>query len=316
MRRFHRLLTLAGAIAAASAVTPALATEGALGRPITGLQGTSYAGLIPPTHGWSMGVSYAYYAGSFDAEAPLVGGGSAVGLDMTAQLFSLTGVYIWDTGEGPWNFASAVVLPFAKVDANADLRIGTVNASTSDSKRGLFDMAFVPVIASRHFSATRHMSLALYVFAPTGSFDPDRLANVSLNNWTFSPTVGYTQLFGEGTVEWSTLAAVDFYTENPATDYQNGAVFRVDSLLIKRFHNGWGIGAAGGWIEQLQDDTGPTAERFNGFEGRSLALGPIATYVRKWEGGQVEFAARWLREFEVTRRFQGDPIMLTATIVF
>jgi hypothetical protein len=318
MKATIRFAGLLGAMAAIGAVAPAQATEGALGRPITGLQGTSFAGVVPPTPGWNMGISYAYYAGDVGAEreTPLTGGGTALGLGVTAQLFSITGIYVWDTGEGRWNYASVAVLPFAKIDAEVNVRIGAISASTSDSKTGLFDMIFVPVIASRHFSQTKHMSLALYIFAPTGSFDPDRLANVSLNNWTFSPTVGYTQLFGKGTVEFSTLAAVDFYTENDATNYQNGAVFRVDSLLVKRFQNGWGIGGAGGWIEQLEDDTGPTADRLNGFKGRSFALGPIATYAKKWEGGQVEFSARWLHEFGVERRFEGNPILVSATITF
>ncbi|WP_457095729.1 SphA family protein [Lysobacter sp. P5_B9] len=304
----------------ALSVTPALASEGALGRPITGLQGTSFAGVVPPTPGWSLGLSYAYYAGTVSGqrESPLPGGGSALGLEVTAQLFSITGIYVWDTGEGRWNFASVAVVPFAKMDAEVDLRIGSVSGSgsVSDSDTGLFDMAFVPVIASRHFSATQHLSLALYIFAPTGSYEEGRLAELSLNNWTYSPTVGYTQLFQKGSLEFSALAAVDFYTENHATDYQNGAVFRLDSLLVKRFSNGWGVGAAGGWIEQLQDDDAEIADRLDGFKGHSLALGPVVTFAKKWEGGQVEFSARWLHEFDVKNRFSGDPFLLSASIQF
>jgi hypothetical protein len=149
-----------------------------------------------------MGLSYAYYSGTVGAEreSPLPGGGSALGLEVTAQLFSVTGIYVWDTGEGRWNFASVAVVPFAKMDAEADLRIGSASGSVSDSDTGLFDMAFVPVIASRHFSATQHLSLALYIFAPTGSYEEGRLAELSLNNWTYSPTVGYTQLFQKGSI--------------------------------------------------------------------------------------------------------------------
>ena len=201
---------------------------------------------------------------------------------------------------------------FATVDVDAGLRIGRFTGSASDSASGLFDMTVVPVIASRHFSQTSHMSLALYIYAPTGSYDPDALANVSLNNWTYSPTIGYTQLDQGGTLEFSTVAAVDLYTENHATDYQNGAVFRLDALLIKRTKSGWGFGAAGGWIQQLEDDTGPTADRLNGFKGHSLAIGPIATY----KTGKVEFSARWLKEFDVKNRLEGNPVMLTGTIVF
>ena len=152
------------------------------------------------------------------------------------------------------------------------------------------------------------------IYAPTGDYTKGALANLSLHNWTFSPTVGYTQLFSEGSLEWSTTAAVDFYTKDNATDYQNGDVFRVDSLLVKRFPSGWGVGGVGGWIYQLEKDTGPTADLLNGFKGRSLALGPMVNYLKKWKGGQVEFSARWLHEFDVKNRLEGNPFLLSATI--
>ncbi|MCC8361545.1 transporter [Lysobacter sp. A6] len=313
MQPTARCFPLSAALVLAVACVPAHATEGGLGRPITGLQGTSYAGVVPPTPGFNLVVGYAYYSGDIGAqrETP-IGIGTAIGLSAQFDLLNFTGLYVWPTGEGRWNYASAASLPFAKVDVEADLRLGRFGLSTSDEESGLYDMTFVPVIASRHFTQAKHMSLALYIYAPTGQYDPARLANVSLNNWTFSPTVGYTQLGQGGTLEFSAVAAVDFYTENDATDYQNGAVFRVDALLIKRTPKGWGFGAAGGWIEQLEDDTGPTADRLNGFRGQALSIGPIVTY----KTGKVEFSARWLHEFDVENRLEGNPVMLTGTVTF
>ncbi|AHX14346.1 phenol degradation protein meta [Dyella jiangningensis] len=312
MKRLALVLVLLAAIAA----VPVHATEGALGRAITGVQATSYAGLIPPTPGWNWGVAYAYYSGSISGskQVPITGGGVSLGLKAEFQLLNLAGVYIWDTKPSAWNFASEVIVPFAYVDANVNTTFGRFSRGMSDRDSGLFDMTFVPVIASHHFSQTQHMSLALYIYAPTGSYDKGQLANVSLNNWTFSPTVGYTQLFQQGTLEWSLTSAVDFYTKNTDTDYQNGAVFRIDSLLVKRFSSGWGVGAVGGWIEQIEKDSGPTADRLNGFKGRALALGPMGNYLKKWQGGQVEFSARWMHEFDVKNRLEGNPFMLSATI--
>ncbi|MET0815835.1 MAG: transporter [Pseudoxanthomonas sp.] len=311
----HALVTLA---LCALPLPPALATEGGIGRPITGLQGTSFSGIVPPTPGMNMALGYAHYSGEIGAsrETP-IGGLVSLGLDATFELFSITGLYVWDTGEGRWNFASMATVPFVNIEASANIAAGPITGSVSDRANGeLFDMAFAPVIAGYHIDKLRHVSLALYIYAPTGDYEEGRLANPSLNNWTYSPTVGYTQLFQQGTLEWSSTAAVDFYTENDATDYQNGAVFRVDSLLVKRFHNGWGLGGIGGWIEQIEDDDGPTADRLNGFRGHSLALGPLVTYAKKWDGGQIEFSARWLKEFNVKNRFEGEPFMLTATVQF
>ncbi|WP_130620931.1 SphA family protein [Dyella amyloliquefaciens] len=309
-------LALPMLLAAAAVAMPAHATETALGRPITGLQATSYSGLIPPTPGWNWVTSYIYYDGSISGskEVPLAGGGTSLGLEAEFQLLSATGLYIWNTQPSSWNYASMVTLPIAYADVNVNARLGPFSARRSDTDFGLYDMFFAPVIASHHFNELQHVSLSLYIYAPTGDYTKGKLANLSLNNWTFSPTVGYTQLFDKGSLEWSTTAAVDIYTKDNATDYQNGAVFRVDSLLVKRFPTGWGVGAVGGWIYQLEDDTGPIADALNGFKGRSLALGPMVNYLKKWQGGQVEFSARWLHEFDVKNRLQGNPFMLSATI--
>lgn len=298
-------------------LAPAVATEGALGRPITGMQAASYSGLIPPTPGWNMQMAYLYYSGEISGQREIpIGGGSSLGLDATFDMLSVTGLYVWDTGKGRWNFASMATVPFVYIDATAQANIGSVSGRQDDVGNGLFDAFFAPVIASYHIDELRHISMSLYIYAPTGEYDEGKLANPSLNNWTFSPTFGYTQLLQNGTLEWSSTAAVDFYTENEATDYQNGAVFRLDSLLIKRTASGWGFGGVGGWIEQIEDDDAAIADRLNGFKGRSFALGPIVTYAKKWDGGQVEFSARWLKEFDVKNRLEGDPFMLSASFQF
>jgi len=310
-----RLVSTFLLIAAAAAV-PAFATEGGLGKAITGLQATSYAGLVPPTPGWNWQLAYAYYNGTISGsrEVPLTGGGTSLGIKAEFQLASAVGMYIWNTKPSAWNFASMVQLPFAYAGVTADLNIGNAHGSVHQSDTNLYDMQFAPVIASYHFNQTQHVSLALYVEAPTGDYTKGRLANTSLNVWVFSPTVGYTQLFSQGSLEWSTTTAVDFYTKDNATNYQNGSVFHIDSLLVKRFPSGWGVGGVGGWIYQLEKDSGPLADRLNGFEGRSIALGPMVNYLKKWQGGQVEFSLRWLHEFDVKNRPEGNPAMLSATI--
>jgi hypothetical protein len=307
------LLTLATLCA-----SPAFATEGALGRTITGTNVTSFAGVVPPEPGFNMLIGYAHYSGEIGAEREVpIGNLLTLGIDATFDMVSVAGLYVWDTGEGRWNFASMATLPVAQVEVDANVSIGPVTGTRSDKASwDVFDPFFAPIIAGYHFDQTHHMTLALYIYSDWGSYDPDRLANLSLNTWTYSPTVGYTQLMQKGTLEFSALAAVDFYTENNATDYQNGAVFRLDALLVKRFANGWGVGGVFGWIEQLEKDEGPTADRLDGFKGHALAIGPMVSYSRKWDGGQVEFAARWLTEFDVKRRIEGDPLMVTATIAF
>jgi hypothetical protein len=293
------------------------AVEGGMGRSITGLQATNYAGVVPPEPGWTMALGYAFYSGDIGAQRQLpISGVAALGMEAEFGLYEVTGVYVWPTGEGQWNFASMASLPYSEVDVTADLVLGRFSGSSEDSVGKPFDISFVPLIAGYHFDKTRHLSFSLSISAPTGDYDPSRLANPSLNVWVYTPTIAYTQLFQAGTLEWSTVAGLDISTTNEDTDYKSGAVFHLDSLLVKSFPSGWGIGGAAGWIEQTEDDTGALADQLDGFRGRALALGPIVTYQRKWGTSTVAFSARYLKEFDVKDRLEGDPVMITASISF
>ena len=204
------------------------------------------------------------------------------------------------------------VLPFDQLDATADVVVGNLATRTKDSDSGLFDMTFVPVVASYHVSEVEHWSLAMYIAAPTGSYTEGKLANNSLNNWTFTPAVGYTHLFQEGTLEFSALAGVDIYTKNDATDYKNGSVFRLDAMLTKHMANGWAFGLVGGAINQINDDSGPTADRLGGFKGHSYGLGPVVSYTHRFsKTSNITFALRYVAAIDVEKQLDGDPVLFT-----
>ncbi|MET0814181.1 MAG: transporter [Pseudoxanthomonas sp.] len=309
---------LAIGLALAAMWQPAAATEGALGRPITGLQITPYAGIIPPEPGMQWSLGYVHYDGEISGgrEVPIAGRVS-LGLEADVDLYSATGVFVWPTGEGKWNFASMLTVPYIDMDVTANVAVGEATATINDSASNLFDLYFAPVIASYHINQVQHVSMGLYVYAPTADYDPDNLANPGLNVWTLSPTVSYTQLFQKGTLEFSTTGALDWYSKNDDTDYKNGVVARIDALLLKRTASGWGFGAVAGWIQQVEDDSGPTADRLNGFKGRSFGIGPMLSYGKKWPGGEhVDVSFRYISEFSVKNRFEGEPLNLSVSFGF
>lgn len=90
-------------IATALSPVAAHATEAALGRSITGAQVTPYVGIIPPTPGLNVSVSYINYDGSIGASRPVpIGGSTALNLHAKVDLYAATFAYIWDTGKGRW----------------------------------------------------------------------------------------------------------------------------------------------------------------------------------------------------------------------
>lgn len=301
-----------------SGPTVASAVEGGLGRSITGLQVTDYAGVVPPASGWGLSLGYVHYSGEISARRPLPLSGQAVlGMEATFDLYSASALYVWPASAGRWNFASLVSIPFANVDLSAGLQVRAASVEVSDGFRGdLYDVSIAPLVAGYHLDETRHLSLALYISVPTGDFDPDRLANPSLNVWVYSPTLSYTQLVGEGTVDWSTSIGIDLSTRNKDTDYKSGVVFHVDTQLVKHWGNGWSAGATAGWIDQISDDSGPLADRLDGFRGSALAAGATLGYQHKFTDSTLAFSARWLHEFDVKRRLRGDPLMLSASLSF
>lgn len=315
MNRFIVRGLLSAAVFAAA--NPCGAVEGGVGRSFIGAQITPYVGIIPPEPGFVFSFDYIYLDGTIGGGRQVpIAGQVALNLDATFSLYAASLDYIWDTGPGRWNFASAVLVPFDHVDAKADVIIGDLAVRTKDSDSGLFDMTFVPVLASYHVSPIEHWSLGLYISAPTGSYTKGQLANNSLNNWTFAPAVGYTHLFQQGTLEFSALGGVDIYTKNDATDYQNGSVFRLDAMLTKHLPNGWDFGLVGGLLDQIDDDSGPTADRLNGFKGYSWGLGPTIAYTHHFsKTSSLGFAFRYVAMIDAKKELDGDPVLFTISYV-
>jgi hypothetical protein len=153
-------------------------------------------------------------------------------------------------------------------------------------------------------------------WAPTGSFETGRLVNLGLNNWTFIPGVAYTKILPQANIELSGIWQMKFYTENPATHFQNGILSHLEALAIKRFKNGFGIGFVESWIQQVTDDEGTAADALNGFVGRAFGIGPIITYPTKLGKSSLDFSARWIHDFDVRKPVEGNAFNFTASLKF
>jgi hypothetical protein len=292
------------------------AVEGGLGRPISGAAINPYAGLVPPEPGFAATIGEAYYDGSIGGAIPLGNFNINLGLNMVASFTPIAIEYIWPTTSKEWNFASAISLPLAYVEVEATVTVGGLSQRQTDHNFGLFDLAFTPFVASYHISQTDHFALSFTVWAPTGDYDPNRLATLSLNNWTFIPGIAYTKIFPKENIELTGIWQLQFYTENPTTDYQNGVLSDLEATIIKRFKCGAGIGVIGSWLEQLNDDSGPTADKVHGFRGRAFGAGPILTYTTKIGKSLLDLDARFIPEFGNEKRVEGNLFQFGATLKF
>ncbi|PLP97195.1 SphA family protein [Cupriavidus pauculus] len=299
------------------------ATEGALGRPVAGTSVSANVAVIPDQPVWIANLQQLYMDGSISSgrEVP-IGGRTTAGIDAKIAFTLATMMRVWDTGPGAWNFASSFTLPYVWTTVHTSAVFAgpggnTFSRGASDRASNLYDMYFSPLIAGYHFSKTTHMALSFNVWAPTGQYDKNALANPSLNNWTFVPQVAFTHLMPQYGLEFNAVAAFQFYTRNTATDYQNAPLFTLDVMGVKKFGK-WGAGLVMGTIQQLGDDTGPTADRLNGFRGHDFTIGPIITYDTKLGGkAPLSFSLRWVPTVTSKNRLDSTAtVMGTATLVF
>lgn len=317
--RLPVLLCGAAASLAVGVAVPAHAAEGALGRPVAGTSVTPNAGVVPPAPIWALNLGQIYLDGSIGGsrEVP-IGNQISLGVDAKVSFTLATLLKVWDTGPGRWNFASSITVPYVWTRVTADVVLGSVEGSTRQSASNLFDLYFTPISAGYHFSETEHVALSFNVWAPTGKYDPDRLANTSLNNWTFIPQVAYTKAWPDHGYEFDVVAGLQFYTRNEATDYLNAPLFTLDVMGLKRWANGAGLGLIVGTVQQIGDDSGPTADKLDGFVGHDLAVGPILTYDAKIGGKlPLSMSLRWVPTVWSRNRLDSDStVMGSLTFVF
>jgi hypothetical protein len=288
------------------------ATENGLGRPVTGMQISPYAGIVPPTSEWIFSITSIYYEGSLGNTKQIpVGHTVTVGLNYQLSYNIVNAIKTWGITAGGWNFASSFGLPVQY--SNASSFHGRI---PDDTGTQFADIFFTPVVAGYHITPTDHIALSVQMYAPTGAYNPNRLANAGQNVWTFTPTIAYTKLFPAHEIELSANYGVEFFTSNPATQYHNAPLSVLDLLAMKRFTNGWGVGVIGGWIAQLGSDTGGLANLTGGPSGHSLGVGPIVTWSGKLSKTPVSASLRWVNEFDVSNRPKGNAVGLTVSATF
>jgi len=276
-------------------------------------------GVVPPEPVWLVNVGEIYADVSIGADHQVpIDGQLSLGLSAKMSITPVTLLRVWDTGPGRWNFASSITPSYLWTKVGATLAVGGIETAEQQSASNLFDLYFTPLIAGYHVSETENIALSFNVWAPTGKYSTSNIANTSLNNWTFIPQVAYTKLWPESGFEIDAVMGVQFYTRNTATNYQNAPLFTLDVLGLKRFGSGMGVGLVAGTVQQLGNDSGPLAEKLNGFVGSDWTVGPVLTYDTKLAGmAPLSFSIRWIPTVSGRNRLEGNStVMATATLIF
>lgn len=281
----------------------AYATEAVAGRYIPGVFAIPLGGVVPPA-GVYWNADTTFYHGSLSADVAVpVAGELRAGLKATIIGETFTGLWVPNVEIAPdASLAFSLSVPVEYLDASAFLG----RREVSQAQTALGDIALGSKIGWH--SGAHFFSLGLNVFAPTGKWEEGALDNIGMNYWTFSPTLAYTHLDTERSLDFSVTAGIDLNTENTDTDYHSGAMAHVDALILKGFTKRFSAGLFGSILYQVEDDSGGLADRLDGFKGRSFAIGPILKYTAGPEDNPISFSLNWAPEFGVKNRPKGNAV--------
>ena len=133
----------------------------------------------------------------------------------------------------------AMIVPYAWLSASGEI----FEQARSTSRTGLADTSMrlsvnlygAPALSLQEFAKYQQdtiVGVSLFVTAPTGQYDPNRLINIGTNRWSFKPELGVSKALGAWTLE--AAAGVTFYTDNDA--FAGNGVRRQDPLYSVQGH--------------------------------------------------------------------------------
>jgi hypothetical protein len=277
----------------------------------------SFIDTLPGKEAFVFANAFTYYNGS--ATPPIEFAGVPV-FNAEATLYADSLFMLYQT---PYqllggSYAVATVIPYVWIKVDGKVSAGPFSPRVSDSTSGLGDVTVYPFILGWTNAMDMKYDVRLGIYAPTGDYDKGHLANPGRNYWTFEPTLSFSWLSTKIGTEFTIFGAMDFNTENQATDYQSGTSFHIDGTVAQHlplFGGIAGAGAEGFVYEQITGDSGSGAT-LGDFEGHTYGVGPVVSYAHKI--GKVDFAGevKWLPEVDVQKRLKGDYIWVKLGLVF
>jgi hypothetical protein len=188
---------------------------------------------------------------------------------------------------------------------------GLPSGSKEGSYTGVSDLVITPVSLGWHLGQFHIMAFG-NVYAPVGSYNPNRRLNTGLNRVAVEPNVALTWLpkYGQE-ISISMGYTVNF--ENPATQYRTGNEFHLEYFLGQHLPLGFTLGLAGYIYNQMTADTGSGAT-LGAFHGQTIALGPCLTFNSQIAGHAIGLNARYYNELKVVNRFDGQAFFLTLSL--
>jgi hypothetical protein len=301
-------------------ITTVRAEEGGAGHYAPG-SFASFVDVLPGEPAIGAFNYFAYYNGDASANRQFqIAGQTAFNVEATSYADSFGAFWVTPLNVLGGYCAPGVDIPFVWTDVKAQVTGpggGTVNRSSSVS--GLSDIEFWPVALSwTLWSTNLHVDFYGGIYAPTGDYQKNRLANQGLGYWTFEPGVLISYLGLKNGIEFTTYIGYDINTENTTTDYQSGQQFHIDVTLAQHLPLGkgyLGVGANAFYLQQTTGDSGSGA-RLGSFEEMTVGVGPVLSYAVQFEKVGLATEVKWLPQLGTQNTLKGNYIWFKVGVQF
>ncbi|MDW3681065.1 transporter [Cupriavidus sp. CV2] len=285
-----RIALRRGVLAATLAAAAGGATATENGGSIYPMGAENYmTGALPPPGLYGM-----VFLNRYEADSLRDNNGNRVPLDFSVRANAISPRLVWVPGVKVLGGDVVVhtIVPLV------NLRVQAGNAS--QTKTGIGDTVFGTGLGY-HYSENLHAVFGVDVFAPTGQYNKNDLANIGRNYWAVQPLANFTYVDPTG-LNADIKAMYTYNFKNPATNYKSGQEFHFDYALGWGVGGGWVLGAGGYAYWQVSDDK-VNAQTLPDNKGRAFAIGPSL----KYDSGKGWFVtAKWQKELGVRNRAQGN----------
>lgn len=222
----------------------------------------------------------------------------------------------WSRDVGRWSFASVTTSYNGSPDA-FNLQAGSLPSSPTLGATGDAAVARTQLLAGYRITPTDRIAVSYGVTTSGSNLQSGRRSKAAYNFWTLTPKVAYIKTLASGDTDASTIVAVGWFSRKTNAIYQNSAVGRIETVVMRQTTSGWGVGGVAAAIEHYSQD--PTAPSYAmphnpNFNGVGLGVGPQINWNTKWQGGNIEFRYRWIYEFNGPGGRADQPMLLSATV--
>jgi hypothetical protein len=311
----HRIAALGGLLAA-FAPASALADNGGVSFWLPGTFGSLAA--APGVPGWAYSTIYLHAQQSAGADKNFVRGGSVVvGLNARADAIVQGLTYTFATPVLGGQAAVSVLGAPGNLDVGIDATLtgprgNTISGTASDSRTTFADVFYQGSL--KWNQGVNNEMVYVSGNIPSGTYDPNRLANLSFGFTAVDAGAGYTYLDPKTGHEFSVVGGLTYSFMNQDLQYQNGIDFHLDwgasQFVSKNIH----IGLAGYFFQQLTGDRGAGA-KLGDFKGRIAGIGPqIGFIIPLSKDYQGYLNVKGYKDFAAENRAEGYTAWVTFAI--